>query len=79
VDPEVERSILAGLRATSGTTVVMVAYRMSSVALADRVVHLEAGRVVDVGTHDELLERDPGYRDLALAYQREAARRQDEE
>ncbi|MEP7763170.1 ABC transporter ATP-binding protein [Sanguibacter sp. 25GB23B1] len=79
VDPEVERSILAGLRETSGTTVVMVAYRMSSVALADRVVHLEAGRVVDVGTHDELLERDPGYRDLALAYQREAARRQDEE
>ena len=79
VDPEVERSILAGLRESAGTTVVMVAYRMSSVALADRVIHLEGGRVVDVGTHDELLERDPGYRDLALAYQREAARRRDEE
>ena len=79
VDPEVERSILAGLRESAGTTVVMVAYRMSSVALADRVIHLEGGRVVDVGTHDELLGRDPGYRDLALAYQREAARRRDEE
>ena len=78
VDPEVERAILAGLRAGSGTTVVMVAYRMSSVALADRVVHLESGRVVDVGTAAELLERDAGFQDLALAYQREATRREDE-
>ncbi|MEK8229129.1 hypothetical protein NKG05_29165 [Oerskovia sp. M15] len=53
----------------------MVAYRMSSVALADQVIHVESGRVVDVGTHTELLARDPGYRDLATAYQREAERR----
>lgn len=76
VDPEVEQSILAGLRAGAGTTVVMVAYRMSSVGLADRVVHLEAGKVVDVGTAAELLGRDEGFKDLALAYQREAARRE---
>lgn len=78
VDPEVEQGILAGLRAGSGTTVVMVAYRMSSVALADRVVHLESGAVVDTGPAHELIERDEGFRDLALAYQREAARREDE-
>lgn len=80
VDPRVEQEILAGV-ARGGDdrpTVVMVAYRMSSVALADVVVHVESGRVVDVGTHDELLARDPGYRELATAYAREAERRENE-
>ncbi|MCA5893541.1 ABC transporter ATP-binding protein/permease [Isoptericola sp. NEAU-Y5] len=79
VDPQVESEILRALRGTAGdgsaVTVVMVAYRMSSVALADVVVHLEGGRVVDVGTHRELLGRDPGYRSLATAYEQETARR----
>ncbi|MGO1204105.1 MAG: hypothetical protein ACTMHR_13145, partial [Cellulosimicrobium funkei] len=80
VVPRVEQEILAGV-ARGGDdrpTVVMVAYRMSSVALADVVVHVESGRVVDVGTHDELLARDPGYRELATAYAREAERRENE-
>lgn len=81
VDPRVEQQILTGLAAdrtaegTRATTVVMVAYRMSSVALADVVVHVEGGRVVDVGTHAELLARDGGYRELATAYEQETARR----
>ena len=82
VDPRVEQQILAGLRTAArgdgrdfAPTVVMVAYRMSSVLLADEVVHLDAGRVVDRGTHDELIARDPGYRDLATAYERESERR----
>lgn len=77
VDPRVEQQILAGLRdeGRERPTVVMVAYRMASVALADVVVHVGSGRVVDVGTHEELLARDPGYRELATAYAREAARR----
>ncbi|MBD7917015.1 ABC transporter ATP-binding protein [Cellulomonas sp. Sa3CUA2] len=78
VDPGVERDILTGLRAdddASGPTVLLVAYRMASVLLADEVVHVEAGRVVDRGTHDELLARDPGYRELATAYERESQRR----
>lgn len=69
VDPGIEQDILASLRKQgAGTTVVMVAYRMSSVSLADRVVHIENGSIVDVGTHQELLRRDPGFRKLALAY-----------
>jgi ABC-type multidrug transport system fused ATPase/permease subunit len=64
--------------AAPGTTVVMVAYRMSSVALADRVVHVDGGRVVDVGTHDELMVRDAGYRALATAYEAETERREQE-
>ncbi|WP_069386947.1 ABC transporter ATP-binding protein [Cellulosimicrobium cellulans] len=77
VDPRVEQQILAGLRRDGADrpTVVMVAYRMASVALADVVVHVESGRVVDVGTHAELVARDPGYRELATAYAREAERR----
>ena len=81
VDPRVEQQILAGLAAertaegTRATTVVMVAYRMSSVALADVVVHVESGHVVDVGTHAGLLARDAGYRELATAYEQETARR----
>ncbi|MGF0116675.1 ABC transporter ATP-binding protein [Promicromonospora sp. Marseille-Q5078] len=83
VDPRVESEILGALQAAGSagrdgagaTTVVMVAYRMSSVALADVVVHVEGGRVVDVGTHAELLARDTGYRALATAYEQETARR----
>ncbi|QAY64727.1 ABC transporter ATP-binding protein [Xylanimonas allomyrinae] len=81
VDPRIEQEILRGFAGDvpgAGTTVVMVAYRMSSVALADVVVHLDAGRVVDVGTHAELLARDPGYRQIATAYEAEARRRGDE-
>ena len=77
VDPRVEQEILTGLRGADegGPTVVLVAYRMSSVLLADEVVHLDRGRVVDRGTHDELLARDAGYRELATAYERETERR----
>jgi ATP-binding cassette, subfamily B, bacterial len=77
VDPRVEQQILSGLRREGADrpTVVMVAYRMASVALADVVVHVESGHVVDVGTHAELVARDPGYRELATAYAREAERR----
>jgi ABC-type multidrug transport system fused ATPase/permease subunit len=80
VDPRVEQGILTGLRehtgdAAGGPTVLLVAYRMSSVLLADEVVHVEGGRVVDQGTHDELLARDPGYRALATAYEHESQRR----
>ncbi len=81
VDPRVERDILTGLQAADGAagpTVLLVAYRMSSVLLADEVVHLDAGRVVDRGTHAELLARDPGYRELATAYERESERRERE-
>jgi len=79
VDPRVEQQILRGLGAAwgpgTGPTVLLVAYRMSSVALADEVVHLAGGRVVDRGTHDELMSRDPGYVELATAYLRESERR----
>ncbi|HSK55395.1 MAG TPA: ABC transporter ATP-binding protein [Jiangellales bacterium] len=76
VDPEVERRILAGLReAALPATVVVVAYRRATIALADEVVYVEQGRVADRGTHEQLMARSAGYRDLLTAYERDAAER----
>jgi len=76
VDPSVEQAILAALRETGrGTTVLVVAYRMATIALADDVVYMENGRVVDHGPHPQLLERCAGYAALVTAYAREAAER----
>jgi len=75
VDPQVEARILEGLRDAQsagggGATVVVVAYRKATIALADEVVYVEHGRVADRGAHAELLERSEGYRALVNAYER---------
>lgn len=67
VDPVVEQRILERLRALD-TTVVVVAHRMSTIALADRVVFVSGGRIAGRGTHDELLA-DPEYLALVRAYE----------
>lgn len=71
VDPEIELRILRALQAGQTTTTLIVAQRVSTIALADRVVYLAGGRVAASGTHRELLSH-PGYRALVEAY--EAAR-----
>jgi ATP-binding cassette subfamily B protein len=75
VDATVEQAILAGLRADATGTTLVVAYRMSTIALADDVVYVEAGRVVDRGPHLDLLARCPAYARLVTAYAEEAAER----
>jgi ABC-type multidrug transport system fused ATPase/permease subunit len=70
VDPRVEAAILAGLRANAGAgTVVVVAHRRATIALADDVIYLEGGRVAAHGRHDELLVASPGYAALLTAYE----------
>ena len=80
VDPRVERDILTGLRRDGqGPTVLIIAYRLASILLADHVVHVDRGRVVDAGSHADLLKRDPGYRELVLAYEEDTKRQAAEE
>ncbi len=67
VDPAVETAILAGLRELH-TTIVIVAYRRSSIVLADEVIYLDYGRVIDRGPHQELYDKLPAYRRLIDAY-----------
>ncbi|GIE35011.1 multidrug ABC transporter ATP-binding protein [Actinoplanes italicus] len=69
VDPRVEAAILGALR-ESGTSLLVVAYRRASIALADEVVYLHQGRVVATGTHAGLMATQPGYRDLVTAYEK---------
>jgi len=78
-DPRVEAAILASLRRhDSGSSILVVAYRRATIALADQVVYLSDGRVVATGTHAELLATEPGYLNLVTAYeQAEAAREED--
>jgi ATP-binding cassette subfamily B protein len=85
VDPRVEADILAALRrgqnsgeAGAGSSVLVVAYRRATIALADEVVYLEHGRVAARGSHDELLATVEGYRNLVTAYEQAEAERERE-
>ncbi len=65
LDTESEHLVQEALdRLMRGRTTMVIAHRLSTVRDADRVVVLEAGRVVEEGSHDELLNRDGLYRRL---------------
>ncbi|HEU5215678.1 MAG TPA: ABC transporter ATP-binding protein [Gaiellaceae bacterium] len=65
VDATTEARIRAGLREVmAGRTTLIIAHRLSTIALADEVVVLDAGRIVARGTHEELLETSPVYREI---------------
>ncbi|MFD0889755.1 ATP-binding cassette domain-containing protein, partial [Streptosporangium algeriense] len=71
LDPVNEAAVHQGIeRLMAGRTVVMVAHRLRTVRNADRIAFLDGGRVVEEGTHDELLRRGGRYAafwDISLA------------
>jgi ABC-type multidrug transport system fused ATPase/permease subunit len=87
VDPTTEARILRALGAEhgvgggapggrSGMTTLVVANRPATIALADEVLFLEAGRLVDHGTHAELQARQPAYQRMVRAYELDRADRE---
>lgn len=70
LDPATELAVIGGLRrGDTDTTIVMVASRPSTVSLADDVLFMSQGRIVDHGTHDRLMNDVPEYRELIEAFE----------
>ena len=65
VDTKTEKAILRGLRETrAGRTTILIAHRISTIESMDKILFIDEGRLVDVGTHAQLLDRCPDYRKM---------------
>lgn len=73
-DPENEQLIRRALgNLTKGKTVLMIAHRLTTVRDADNIVVLDSGRIVEQGTHDELMGRKETYYNMWNEYQKAVA------
>jgi len=75
LDPGTERTVeLALEQLTEHRTVIVVAHRLSTAARADRVAVIDAGRLVELGTHEELVGREGRYATLFASWSASAVR-----
>jgi ATP-binding cassette subfamily B protein/subfamily B ATP-binding cassette protein MsbA len=76
LDPVSERLLLDALRRLmAGRTTLIIAHRLSTIRDADKIVVMQAGRVVEVGSHHELLARRGAYAELYTSQSRRRPRR----
>jgi ATP-binding cassette, subfamily B, bacterial len=68
IDPETEHEILSAMDlATQGRTTLIVASRLSTLQYCDRIIVIEEGKIVQQGTHADLMLQPGFYRDVALS------------
>lgn len=73
IDPENENELMRAIQAlTAEKTVIMIAHRLKTVERADQIIVVDHGKIVQQGTHAELMEQDGIYRNF-IGERREAA------
>jgi ATP-binding cassette subfamily B protein len=73
VDNQTATAILENLHGRSGKTIIFISHQLSAAATADRILVMERGRIVQTGTHEELIDRPGLYRTLWQQHQLEEA------
>jgi ATP-binding cassette, subfamily B, bacterial len=77
LDARSEFEIFSHLKKLStGRTAIIISHRFSTIAMADRIVVMEKGRIVEEGTHDVLMDRDGLYANMYRLHQRQMTREQ---
>ncbi len=64
LDPEAEYRLFAALKKEAMTTTIFTSHRLSNTRLADRIIIIEHGEIVETGTHQDLLGKDSRYKQL---------------
>ena len=80
VDTKTERIILNNLATTrKGKTTILIAHRISTIERMDKIIFIDDGKVLDVGTHKELIKRNKDYAEMVKSQMLEDKEAKEEE